>query len=225
MNYERIYELRFRGVDPDIRAAVWGEVATWMWDRLDRPARLLDPAAGRCDFINAFPAEERWAVDLDERGLAHARAGTKTLVSDIFEAKLPAEHFDAVWVSNFLEHLPTQDAAQAFLVRMHETLRPGGRIAIMGPNIKHCGDTYWDCADHTLALSHVAVEEHLYSAGFELVGTRPRFLPYSFRGRLPASPRMARVYLAVPAVWRLLGRQFLIFAQRPGAASYTMRAE
>jgi hypothetical protein len=224
VNHERIYELRFRDVDPDARAAVWGEVARWMWERLDRPARVLDPAAGRCHFINAFPAEERWAVDQDESELRHAGPSTKALVSDIFEAQLPADHFDAVWVSNFLEHLPSQDSVQAFLERMHATLRAGGRIAIMGPNIKYCADSYWDCADHTLALSHVAVEEHLYSAGFELAGTHPRFMPYSFRGRLPSSARLARAYLRLPLAWRVLGRQFLVLGRRPGAGSYTMRA-
>lgn len=218
MNYERIYELRFRGVASDARAGVWAEVARWLWERLGRPARVLDPAAGRCDFINAVPAEERWAVDRDESELRHAAPGTQVVVSDIFDAELPAGHFDAIWVSNFLEHLPSQDAAQDFLGRMHATLRPGGLVAIMGPNIKYCARSYWDCADHTLALSHVAVEEHLYSAGFELAGTHPRFLPYSFRGRLPSSARLARAYLGMPPAWRVLGRQFLIFGRRPGAA-------
>jgi hypothetical protein len=34
-----------------------------------------------------------------------------------------------------------------------------------------------------LALTHVAIEEHLYAAGFVPTKTVPRFLPYSFRGQ------------------------------------------
>jgi SAM-dependent methyltransferase len=224
VNYERIYELRFRGVDPDARAGVWGEVARWVWELLGRPRRVLDPAAGRCHFINAVPADERWAVDMDAGELGNAAPGTRALVADIFDADLPGGHFDAVWVSNFLEHLPSQGAVQDFLGRMHGVLRPGGRIAVMGPNIKFCASTYWDCCDHTLALSHVAVEEHLYSAGFELERTHPRFLPYSFRGRLPASAGLTRAYLGFPPAWRVLGRQFLVVGRRPAVASDRMAA-
>ena len=59
---------------------------------------------------------------------------------------------------------------------------PGGRIAIMGPNYRYCAKEYWDCADHYVALTHVAIAEHLYAAGFEPSGSIPRYLPYSFRG-------------------------------------------
>ena len=109
------------------------------------------------------------------------------------------EHFDGVWVSNFLEHLPTQEAVASFLERMHSVVAPGGRIAVMGPNFRFCADEYFDCADHTLALTHVAIAEHLYAAGFEPVKVVPRYLPYSFRGRLPPSPALTRRYLRTPA--------------------------
>ena len=50
---------------------------------------------------------------------------------------------------------------------MHGVMESGGRIAIMGPNYRYCSDEYWDCADHYVALTHVAIDEHLYAAGFE----------------------------------------------------------
>jgi hypothetical protein len=65
-----------------------------------------------------------------------------------------------------------------------------------------------------VALTHVAIEEHLYAAGMDVIRSIPRFLPYSFRGRLPASERLARAYLSVPPLWRLLGKQFLVVAER-----------
>jgi hypothetical protein len=54
------------------------------------------------------------------------------------------------------------------------------------------------------------VVEHLYAAGFEVTTVIPRFLPYSFRGRIPASAALARIYLRVPVLWRVLGKQFLV---------------
>jgi hypothetical protein len=94
-------------------------------------------------------------------------------------------------------------------------MRPGGVIAVLGPNFRYCAREYFDCADHTVALTHVAVEEHLYAAGFELRRVVPRFLPYSFRGRLPAAPRLVRAYLRMPIAWKVLGKQYLVVGERP----------
>jgi hypothetical protein len=71
-------------------------------------------------------------------------------------------------------------------------------------------------------LTHVAVTEHLYPAGFDITTVTPRFLPYSFRGLLPPSPLLTRTYLRTPALWRLLGKQFLVIARKsPTPASAT----
>jgi 2-polyprenyl-3-methyl-5-hydroxy-6-metoxy-1,4-benzoquinol methylase len=136
------------------------------------------------------------------------------LVSDIMDADLPRDHFDAIVVSNFIEHLPTHERTAEFLERMRDAAAPGGTIAVLGPNFRYCTREYFDCADHTLAYTHVSVAEHLYGAGFEPTRVIPRFLPYSFRGRFPASARLTRAYLNTPAAWRVLGKQFLVLGQR-----------
>jgi SAM-dependent methyltransferase len=129
------------------------------------------------------------------------------------EAELPEAHFDGIFVSNFLEHLHDQEAIAAFLEKMHRAMEPGGRIAIMGPNFRYCASEYWDCADHYVALTHVAIAEHLYAAGFEPQRIVPRYLPYSFRGILPPSRTLTRLYLKTPPAWRLLGKQFLVIGR------------
>jgi hypothetical protein len=96
-------------------------------------------------------------------------------------------------------------------------MQPGGRIAIMGPNFRYCAKHYFDCADHTVILSHIGVEEHVYAAGFEVESVAPKFLPFSFRGLLPPSPMLTRTYVRTPALWRLLGKQFLVIGRKPGA--------
>jgi hypothetical protein len=60
----------------------------------------------------------------------------------------------------------------------------------MGPNYRYCSKEYWDMADHIIALTHLAIKEHLYTAGFEPEKTIPRYLPYSFRGVLPPSRKL-----------------------------------
>jgi hypothetical protein len=214
MNYKRLYEYRFRNVEQRRRTDVWLAVAPLIHELLGSPERVLDPAAGRCEFINAVPASERWAVDAVAYEEGVARAGTRVIVSQIMDADLPSEYFGGVFVSNFLEHLPSQEAVAAFLERMRDCVAPGGRIAIMGPNFRYCPREYFDFADHTVILTERAVEEHLYAAGFEVQLVNARFLPFSFTGRLPTHPALARAYLRLPIAWRLFGKQFLVIGER-----------
>jgi SAM-dependent methyltransferase len=213
MNYERLYAYRFRDIDQGDRLKVWEEIAPHVHGLMGSPSVVLDPAAGRGEFIGSIAAEERWAVDEVAYPEAERTAGVKVVTSKIMDAELPSGHFDGVFASNFLEHLPDQEAISRFLERMREVMRPGGRIAVMGPNYRYCAKDYWDCADHYVALTHIAIAEHLYAAGFEPERIVPRYLPYSFRGILPPSRRLTRMYLRTPPAWRLLGKQFLVIGR------------
>jgi hypothetical protein len=215
MNYQRLYEYRFRDVAQDRRTVVWNAVADTLYRLLKRPVRVLDPAAGRCELINAVPSPERWAVDAIAYEEGAAAEGTRLIVSNIMDADLPARHFDGIFVSNFLEHLLSQESVAAFLEKMYDCTSPRGRIAIMGPNFRHCAREYFDFADHTVILTERGVEEHLYAAGFDVVAVHPRFLPYTFTGRIPSHPALVRAYLRLPLAWRLLGKQFLVIGERP----------
>jgi hypothetical protein len=216
INYERMYAWRFHDVDQSRRQAVWREIARYVHRRMGAPARVLDPAAGRGEFITAVPAAERWGVDLVGHGVPES-SGTKMMITDIMAADIPSDYFDGVFVSNFLEHLPDQNAVATVLGKLYSAMQAGGRIAIIGPNFRYCAREYFDCADHTVILSHIAVTEHLYAAGFEVTAVSARFLPFSFRGLLPPSPVLTKLYLRAPFLWRLLGKQFLVLARKPAA--------
>ena len=148
MNHQRLYEYRFRDVDQTARAAVWGEIGPYVHRRMQSPDRILDPAAGRCEFLNAIPASERWGVDLVDYEQRWADPGVRIVFGDVMTVDLPADFFGGIWVSNFLEHLADQQEVAAFLERMLGRLEPGGRIAIMGPNFRYAAKEYFDCADH-----------------------------------------------------------------------------
>jgi hypothetical protein len=218
MNYRRLYQYRFRDVEQRRRVEVWSALAPMLHEALGRPDRVLDPAAGRCEFINAVPAGERWAVDAVDYDEGLAGHGVRLIVSEVMAAELPESYFGGIFVSNFLEHLPSQEAVAAFLEKMFGCVTPGGRIAVMGPNFRYTAREYFDFADHTVILTERGVAEHLYAAGFTILRIHPRFAPYSFTGRLPASATLVRAYLRVPLAWRLLGKQFLVIAERPAAA-------
>jgi SAM-dependent methyltransferase len=213
LDYGRLYEFRFRDVEQRARQTVWNEIGPFVWKRMGSPARVLDPAGGRGEFVNSIAADERWLVDLVDYPHRRTAPGVKVVIGDVLSLDLPRDYFDGIFVSNLLEHLPDPDAVAGFLARMRLTLAPGGVLAIMGPNFKYCAREYFDCADHVLALTHVSVEEHLIAADFELQEIVPRFLPFSFRSRLPASARLTRLYLQMPLLWRVAGSQFLLLAR------------
>ncbi len=212
MDYQRLYEFRFRDHDQGERQSVWTAITEDLFIRMGRPQVVLDPAAGRGEFISAVPARERWAIDQVPSVTDLESQGIHTVVSDMFDVDLPSEHFDGVLLSNTLEHLMSFEDVQRCLKKMRAAIRPGGVVAVLGPNFKYCAKEYFDCADHVLALTDVSVQEHLYAAGFDIRSALPRYLPYSFRGRLPPSEYLTRLYLRNPWAFRLLGKQFLVIA-------------
>lgn len=214
IDYERLYEYRFRNVDQTAREGVWVEIANHIHQVMGAPQKVLDLAAGRGEFINVVPAPERWAVDWLDQGTW--QPAVKAIIGNVFDIDLPPAHFDGVFISNFLEHLASQEQVADLLQLTRDSLAPGGVVAVLGPNFRYCAKDYFDCADHVLALTHGAVEEHLAAAGFEIQTVVPRFLPYSFRSLLPPSPTLTRLYLKAPAAWRLLGKQFLVVGRVPG---------
>jgi len=214
VDYAALYIYRFKDVDQQQRIKVWAPISRFVTALAGEPQRVLDPACGLGEFINSCPASERWAADLGLDG-STLDSSINFLSGSFFDVDLPDSHFDLIFLSNVLEHMHSQEQVNECLVRAKAKLRPGGTIVVMGPNFRYCPKEYFDCADHTVILTHVAVEEHLYTAGFEIRRTVPRFLPYSFRSCLPAWRWTTSAYLKFSPIWRVLGKQFLLVATKP----------
>jgi hypothetical protein len=213
IDYEQLYDFRFRRVSQSARVGVWREIAAQVYEWLGRPQRVLDVAAGHGEFITAIDAPEKWAIDtVDFLG---PLTDVRRIIGDVREIELPDAHFDGVFVSNFLEHLDHADEIATLLCRLRGAMTIGGRIAILGPNFRYCAREYFDFADHKVALTHRSVEEHLHAAGFGVDRVVAQFLPYSFRGRLPTNPALVRAYVRFPMAWKVLGKQYLLLATKP----------
>lgn len=220
MNYQRIYEYRFKDIDQQKREAVWSVIAAYIHRLMGSPEVILDPAGGRGEFLGALPhVRERWMVDAVKAADDALLHGVRFIESDIRTLELPAGYFDGIFVSNFFEHLKDQTEVYDLLVKFRDLLKPGGCVVIMGPNYKYCVDSYFDCADHITPLTDISMAELLYAAGYDLKLAVPRFLPFSFRSMLPANPLFTRLYLASPWLWRLAGRQFLMVARTPSGSA------
>src|SRR5688572_26699387 len=124
MNFDRIYEFRFRGIDDSKKRITWEEIATFIYKKLGKPQVILDPAAGKCELINAIQSEEKWAVDLNDYFIKkYVASNVKIVVGDIFNVQLPQNYFDGVFISNFLEHLNSQEEVAAFLEKMYRSIK------------------------------------------------------------------------------------------------------
>lgn len=218
MNHAKIYEHRFAQVEIEKKRIAWNQIALFLYKAyLKEPAKILDPASGWCEFINYVPAQERWAIDLYEDLKKYANPEIKTIIGDNLKVDLPQNYFDAIFISNFLEHLNSQFEVAEFLERMLGTLKSKGRIVIIGPNFRYTYKDYFNFADHAVILTELGVAEHLYGAGFNIIKVYPKFLPLSFRSKsfLPVNKFLISTYLHLPFAWNFFGEQFLLIAEKP----------
>jgi ubiquinone/menaquinone biosynthesis C-methylase UbiE len=150
---------------------------------------------------------------LDEEGIHFVQVDGLELSS-----KVPERYFDVVFMSNYLEHLPSADAVVTQMRQVHQVLKSGGRMIVLQPNIRLVGGAYWDFLDHKVPLTDRSLVEAAMAAGFEVERLIPRLLPYTTKSRLPQHPALVRAYLKAPLAWRLLGKQTLLVATpAPGA--------
>lgn len=222
LDLRQTYCLRFRG-EEERRKQVWSVLATSFFSQWIRPTdTVLDLGAGHCEFINAVNAAVRYALDLNPDTSALAADGVRVLEHDAATKwDLPSNSLDVVFTSNFLEHMPSKQAVLSALAEARRTLRPGGHLIAMGPNVRFCYDTYWDYFDHYVPLSERSIVEALQNMSLEPQRVVPRFLPYTMKGRLatsrvPFSLHLAllKLYLRCQPAWKLVGKQFLVVARK-----------
>jgi SAM-dependent methyltransferase len=212
---QRIYSARFAG-KTDYRTRIWKELVTYFSQWFSSTATVLDLGAGYCEFINNAPAGVKYAMDLNPDVRTRASEGIFILQQDCAEPwSIPDGELDAVFTSNFLEHLPDKAAVRAVLSNAFRCLKPGGYFIAIGPNIKYTPGEYWDFFDHYVALSDLSLAEALLNCGFEIETQVARFLPYTMSRGRQYPPAVLRVYLALPPVWRIFGKQFLVVGKKP----------
>lgn len=214
MNYERIYNYRFRNVNKETKLFTWKIVSDYLSKLSGFPNVVLDPAAGECEFINMVGAKEKWAIDFNEGMLKFADKDVKTIVGNCLEVKLIDNYFDGIFVTHLLQNLKSQEEIAHFLDLMYRALKPGGKIVILGPNFKYCSKNYFDFADHNLILTETRLCEHLYASRFEIEIVIPKFLPLTFRSGLPITKSLVKIYLNFPLIWKIFGKQFLLIGKK-----------
>jgi SAM-dependent methyltransferase len=210
-----IYERRFKPLE-DYRKRIWQVLTSSFFSKWVKPGHsVLDLGCGYGEFINYIRAAKRYGMDLNPTTASKLNKDVQFLEQDCSEHwNLPDESLDIVFTSNFLEHLNDKDAVKRTLFQAHRCLRPGGLIIAMGPNIRFLPGSYWDFFDHHVILTEKSLSEVLTMSGFSVERATPRFLPYSMVGGFRYPLFMLRLYLVMPFLWWIKGRQFLVVARR-----------
>lgn len=213
---QAIYEHRFQPQRIAYRQRLWATlVHSYFQEFIPRDAAVLDLGCGYGEFINHVTASARFAMDLNPDARARLAPDVQFLFQDCSQHwALPDASLDLVFTSNFFEHLPDKLALKLTLIEAHRCLKRGGLLVALGPNIKFVQGAYWDFWDHFLCLTEASLAEALLNNGFAIRRVIPRFLPYTTVDQ-PAWPMsFVRLYLSLPFVWPVFGKQFLVVAAK-----------
>jgi SAM-dependent methyltransferase len=210
-----IYRRRFADT-ADYRRRVWRALTSEFFARwIHAEHAVLDLGCGYGEFVNQIRVRQKWAMDLNPDTAQYLNKDVVFLQQDCAEPwRVESQSLDVVFTSNFFEHLPGKPSLLSTLSEAFRCLKSGGRLIALGPNIKYLPGEYWDFFDHHTILTELSLAEALELCGFVVERTIARFLPYTIIGALRYPLLFVRVYLRLPWIWPIFGRQFLVIAQR-----------
>lgn len=214
-NLAHIYEKRFSGHE-EYRSKVWKILASKFFSKWINPYdHILDLGCGYGEFINQVDVAVRHAMDLNPKTKSILEKGIIFHEQDCSKSwKIDSNSLDLVFTSNFFEHLPNKESLERTIREVKDALKPGGRLIAMGPNINALNGKYWDFWDHHLALSDQSLCELLKIHDFTIESSYCKFLPYNMV-RVKKQPLfLLFLYLKLPIMWNLMGKQFLIVARK-----------
>ncbi len=210
---ENCYQIRF-GDDITYRNRVWQILTGKFFSKhVQKDSAILDLGCGRGEFVNHIQARKKYAMDLNPENAHHLEENVTFLEQDCAKSwQLDDASLDVVFTSNFLEHLFGWQAVESALLEVKRCLKPGGKVIIMGPNIKYLGGHYWDFWDHRTPLTESSLAEILTILGFSVDLSVAKFLPFTMSRKFKPPVFLMRLYLGCPLFWRIFGKQFLIVA-------------
>lgn len=209
------YQLRWARIG-EYRNRVWQVLCDGYFGKLiPADSCVLDLGCGWGEFINNIKARKKLALDLNPDSRKWLHDQVQFINQDCSEPwPVEPESVDAVFTSNFLEHIASKDRVVRCLAEAHRALKVDGLIICVGPNIKYVPGAYWDFWDHSIPLTEMSVSEILRLGGFSIETCIPRFLPFSMSTGIRPPTMLVRLYLRLPLVWPVLGRQFLVVARK-----------
>lgn len=211
MDLKKIYKTRFNDVEE--RKIIWKVLVTDFFQQFVKKDNIvLDVACGYGEFINQINCGKKYAIDLNPDTTKYLNKNITFYSQSSTKMKsIKNNLIDKIFVSNFFEHIKREDIVET-IKEFKRTLKSGGEVLILQPNIRFCTKDYWMFFDHVTPIDDRALEEIFSSYNFRLKRRILRFLPYTTKSKLPKSPLLVKFYLKLPILWRIFGQQsFLIF--------------
>lgn len=211
---EKIYQRRF-AQDTDFRKKMWRILCHDFFQKyISENAVVLEIAAGYCEFINAIKAQRKIALDLNPDVAKFANKDVEVIISPSTTMSIVKDEFcDVIFASNFFEHLSKADIKQT-IKEAYRVLKKKGKFLILQPNIRFCYKDYWIFFDHITPLDDLSLTEVLEINGFRVIESRSKFLPYTTKSKLPKALFLIKLYLKIPILQYILGKQAFICAQK-----------
>jgi len=115
--------------------------------------------------------------------------------------------------SNFFEHLDKPSIIKT-IKEIRRVLKPKGKLLILQPNFRYCYKDYWMFFDHITPLDDRSLTEILTLNHFQILELKPKFLPYTVKSKIPKSIILLKIYLKLPFIQRIFGKQVFIYARK-----------
>jgi len=209
--YDKYFETRFPNYP--YRDKMFRPIVEYIQRYVPKDSVVLDLGAGYCNFINHIIAKEKHAADISNIIKKYADKDVICHIKNCVNLDdIPDKKFDIVFESNLLEHLDA-DQAEKTLKEIHRILKPGGTFIGLQPNFQYAYRSYFDDYTHQMILSHYSFQDILENYGFKVEKMFKKFLPFSFKTKLPKIPFLVKVYLRSP--WRPRAGQMLAIAKKP----------
>lgn len=209
------YQLRF-AESGEYRNKVWQILCSEYFSRyISGRSKILDLGSGWGEFINNISAIEKYAMDLNLASREHLSARVKFIHQDCSKQwAFESDFLDVVFTSNFLEHLNDKASIFFTISEAYRCLKDQGMIICLGPNIKYVPGAYWDFWDHNIPLTELSCAEMLKMSNFNIELCMPRFLPYSMSTGAKPPLFLIKLYLKLPFLWPLFGKQFIVIGRK-----------
>ncbi len=193
------------------RDAIWKEITRHLQRFIPENARILELGAGYCSFINQIKASRKHALDRSGVIRRYAHKDVTLHITNCTNLRIFEDNsFDVVFSSFLYEHLNRQEL-NIVMRELRRILRTDGILMTMLPNFKYIARHYFDDYTHKQIFSHISFADYLESRGFEVTHVQGKFIPYSFKSRLPKSALLMRLYLWMP--WSPFAGNMLVVAR------------
>jgi len=213
---DAIYNNRYHAKVLKRKSEIWRIIVKNFYMKfINKDYVVIDVASGHGEFVNNINCKRKIAVDLKSDGSKYLNSDVEFYSQSALNIEKIGKKFaDVVFVSNFLEHLESRDVLLKFFIQVKTVLKDDGKFLIVGPNLRYLPGKYWDYFDHYLGLTHLSLCEALELSGFEIEICLDKFLPHADKESKLPNPFFAWLYMKIPFLWRIFGKQFFIVCSK-----------